>query len=81
LVGRIVVRALELEKALEEVPIEEYAGFSELFGADLYDSLRVESALDSKQSRGGTSPARVTEALARARKDIDSDTTAASTES
>jgi argininosuccinate lyase len=71
LVGRVVMHALERGKPLEEVTLEEYKGFSAVFGDDLYDSLRLESSLAGKSALGGTSPARVSEALAKARNEID----------
>ncbi|HSB10287.1 MAG TPA: argininosuccinate lyase [Blastocatellia bacterium] len=71
LVGKVVTSAIEQEKSLDEVTVEDYKRLSELFGEDLYDSLRLEWSLSSKQAVGGTSPIRVTEALAKARKEID----------
>ena len=71
LVGRVVMHAIEHGKALEEVRLEEYREFSEVFDEDLYESLRLESSLASKSALGGTSPERVAEALAKARDEID----------
>jgi argininosuccinate lyase len=67
LVGRVVMRAIEQGKALEEIPLEEYQGFSNVFGDDLYASLSLESSLASKAAVGGTSPVCVEDALIRAR--------------
>ena len=71
LVGRVVMYAIQQGKPLEEISLEDYATFSELFGDDLYASLRLESSLDTKQTVGGTSPERVSEALLKARSEID----------
>ena len=71
LVGRVVVYAIERGKPLEEISLDEYREFSPVFGDDLYASLRLESSLSSKSARGGTSPERVSEALAKARKESD----------
>ena len=71
LVGRVVMHAIEQGKPLEEITIEEYQGFSEVFGDDLYDSLALESSLAAKSTIGGTSSARVRDALIKARKEID----------
>jgi len=67
LVGRIVIRAIEAGKRLEEIPLEQYREFSEVFGEDLYDSLTLESSLSNKSPVGGTSPASVQNALSKAR--------------
>jgi argininosuccinate lyase len=71
LVGRVVMHAIEQGKPLEEIAIEEYQGFSEVFGDDLYASLSLDSSLGSKSAVGGTSRERVIEALAKARDGID----------
>jgi argininosuccinate lyase len=71
LVGRVVMHAIEKGKSLEEITREEYQGFSDVFGDDLYDSLGLESSLAAKSTIGGTSPARVRDALVKARKEID----------
>ena len=71
LVGRVVAYALENDRPLEEIPLEEYKKFSEVFGDDLYVSLRLESSLAGKQAIGGTSPERVREALLKARSELE----------
>ena len=71
LVGRVVMHANERGKPLEEIPLEEYQEFSPVFGADLYDSLSLEASLAGKSAVGGTSTARVGDALLNARNEID----------
>jgi argininosuccinate lyase len=70
LVGRVVMHAIEQSKPLEEITLEEYRGFSEAFGDDLYASLGLESSLDAKSAIGGTSSARVRDALMKARVEL-----------
>ena len=70
LVGRVVSYAIEQGKSLEEVSLEEYRRFSPLFDEALYDALTLDASLRSKSARGGTSPDRVAEALARARAEL-----------
>src|SRR6476646_10548672 len=41
LVGRVVMHAIARGKPLEGIPLEEYREFSEVFGDDLYASLRL----------------------------------------
>jgi len=71
LVGRVVTQAIEQSKPLEGITLEEYRGFSDLFGDDLYASLSLESSLGSKSAIGGTSADRVGQSLVNARKEID----------
>ncbi|HWP42936.1 MAG TPA: argininosuccinate lyase [Blastocatellia bacterium] len=66
LVGRIVSYAIEKGRRLEELAMEEYRNFSPLFDEGLYEALELKSSLASKSARGGTSPERVSEALAAA---------------
>jgi argininosuccinate lyase len=70
LVGRVVSYAIEQGKSLEVLSLEEYRRFSPLFDEALYDSLTLDASLRSKSVRGGTSPDRVAEALARAREEL-----------
>jgi argininosuccinate lyase len=69
LVGEVVMYASEQGKPLEEISLDEYRNFSTLFEKDLYEALK--SSLANKGLRGGTSPERVSEALSKARSEID----------
>jgi argininosuccinate lyase len=69
-VGRAVAYAIEQGKALEQLSLDEFKPFSPLFEGDLYDALKLESSLSNKPARGGTSPARVAEALAKAKAEL-----------
>jgi len=51
--------------------LEEYREFSEVFGDDLYAALSLESSIASKTATGGTSSARVGDALANARRELE----------
>jgi argininosuccinate lyase len=70
LVGKVVMHAIEQGKPLEDIPLDEYRGFSAMFGDDLYASLSLESSLATKQSVGGTATARVQQALLNARRGL-----------
>jgi argininosuccinate lyase len=70
-VGRAVAYAIEHGKALEQLSLDEFKQFSPLFEDSLYTALTLESALANKPARGGTSPDRVAEALARAKAELD----------
>jgi argininosuccinate lyase len=69
-VGRVVSFAIEEGKSLEQVSIEQYREFSDVFDETLYDAITVEASLASKAARGGTSPERVGEALEKAKAEI-----------
>jgi argininosuccinate lyase len=69
-VGKIVMRALELGKALEELPLIEYRSFSPLFEGDLYRCLSLEKTVSRRREQGGTAPATVRKAVAFFRERI-----------
>ena len=64
-VGQLVAKAIESHRKIEDFSLAELQQFSSLFGADVSDHLTLEGALKSRDVIGGTSPARVKEALAR----------------
>jgi argininosuccinate lyase len=70
-VGRVVMHAIERGKSLEDITVEKYREFSALFDNDLYEAIALESSLANKSTVGGTSPAQVSEALSKARSEID----------
>ena len=45
--------------ALEDLPLEEYKQFSELFDEELYDAVNLENCVKRRISEGGTSVASV----------------------
>jgi argininosuccinate lyase len=69
-VGRIVVRAIERGVELQELSLDELRSTSALIDEDIREALSLEKTLESKRQTGGTSPARVSEALAAARKSV-----------
>ncbi len=62
--------AIEKRCELEGLTLEELKGFRTEFDSDFYDALKLESVLASHDVPGGTAPARVSQALADARKRI-----------
>jgi argininosuccinate lyase len=72
IVGKIIMRASELELALEELPLRDYQSFSPLFEEDLYQCLSLEKALKERKERGGTAPATVRRSIRKFRKRIQS---------
>ncbi len=69
IVGRLVSYAIKKGKSFSELSLDEYKGFSPLFGGDVY-SISVESSIATRDIIGGTAPKQVERALARAKKAI-----------
>jgi argininosuccinate lyase len=69
-VGKVVLRAIEQETRIEELPLAELQKFSSLIDTDVYDALSLEQTINSKQQTGGTARASVMESLARARHEL-----------
>ncbi len=66
-VGRVVLHASRSGATLEGLPLEELRRFSPLIGADVKDALGVDASLRARAVIGGTAPAAVVRALAKAR--------------
>lgn len=69
-VGRVVMRALERGVELEGLALNELRLISALIDADVFEALSLETTLGTKSQVGGTSPARVSEALVAARHSL-----------
>jgi argininosuccinate lyase len=65
--GRIVLHAIEHGIELQDLALVEMRSLSSLIEEDIFDALSLEQTLATKSQTGGTSPARVAEALAAAR--------------
>ena len=69
-VGKIVTRAIELGKELEQMTIEELRKFSIKIDEDVYETLLLEQTLGSKSQIGGTARDLVEAALEFARDSL-----------
>jgi len=69
IVGRLVGYAAGKDKTLSELDIKEYQRFSKLFKADV-KKITIESSVAARNVTGGTAPAQVKRALARARRRV-----------
>ena len=67
-VGQIVMRAIERGVELQQLSLDELRSLSALIDTDVFEALSLESTLETKAQIGGTSTARVAEALVAARK-------------
>jgi argininosuccinate lyase len=70
-VGRIVLKAIESGRELDQLTLSEIKEFSSLVEEDVYESLSLEQTLASKGQKGGTSRGQVNEALKNARELLD----------
>ncbi len=69
-VGKIVMRAIELKKELNQMELREFQKFSALIDGGVYEALSLERTLASKSQIGGTARDGVDAALARVRESI-----------
>src|SRR6185436_2947774 len=69
-VGKVVRRAIDLRKELEQLSLAELQSFSTLFAEDVHIALSLDQTLRSKSQTGGTSPETVASAIAIARKSL-----------
>ena len=67
-VGKMVLFAVEQGRELNDLSLAEFQQFSDKIGDDVFEYLDLENALAAKGQTGGTSPDRVREAIAAARK-------------
>jgi argininosuccinate lyase len=66
--GRVVARAEALGVKLEAMPIGELTAIDTRITPAVFDVLSIDASVASRRSFGGTAPARVREAIARARR-------------
>jgi len=64
------MHALEKKVELADLSLDDLHSFSTLIEPDVFESLSLERTLVTKSQTGGTSPERVAEALAAARKSL-----------
>jgi len=66
IVGNAVHYAIEQNKPLSDLNLNELQGFGAMIEENVYDVLTLEGSVNARSHFGGTSPARVREALAAA---------------
>lgn len=54
--GTIVAYAIDNNKTLDEVSIEEYKKYSDLFNKDIYEAINLKNIVEKRNSFGGPSP-------------------------
>ncbi|WP_386692474.1 Argininosuccinate lyase [Lonepinella sp. MS14434] len=70
IVGETVVYAIQVQKGLEDLTVQEFRQFSDVIGEDVYPILSLQSCLDKRNAKGGVSPLRVAEAIEEAKARI-----------
>ncbi len=71
-IGKAVQMCVERNCELQDLPLEDLRTLSPAFGDDFYESLSLASVLAIHDVPGGTAPNRVRQAIAIARKEIES---------
>ncbi len=56
IVGTIVGHCVKNDTVLDDLPLDEYKKFSEVFERDLYDAISLETCVGTRISQGGTGP-------------------------
>ena len=68
LVGQAVAKAIELNKALDQLPLETLHAFSPLFDQDVYAAISLEECVRKRTSAGGPGPESVAAQIAYVEK-------------
>ena len=69
-VGKAVLFAVEQDRELNDLSLSEFRQFSDSIDEDVFEALDLQNTLAAKAQTGGTSPDRVKEAIAAARKRV-----------
>jgi argininosuccinate lyase len=75
-VGQLVNFAINKQQDLADLSLKEMRGFSDLIEDDVFDFLNLEGSVAARDHIGGTAPAQVKQAIARARKSLSQTQTA-----
>lgn len=68
IVGKAVSYAIENNKNLEELSLEEFKSFCPQIEQDVYDILSIEGSVNARNCPGGTAPSAVKKAIEKAKK-------------
>ena len=70
LTGELVSKCVKEDKVLEDITLDEYKEFSELFDIDLYEEISLTTCVNKRISEGGTSPLSVKKQIEDLKKSI-----------
>jgi argininosuccinate lyase len=68
--GKAVLYAEKQGRALAALSLDELRSFAPAIGGDVFDYIRIEAAVDHRQSQGGTARARVAEQIKKAQEEL-----------
>ena len=68
--GQLVAQCIREDKVLEELPLQVYKEYSDLFEQDLYDEIDLVTCVEKRISEGGTSVASVEKQIAYIRENL-----------
>ncbi len=71
IVGKLTAWSLSNKMAFQNIPLEQYRAFSEVFREDVYQVLDVQAALKARVAIGAPSPANVKKQMARWQKKLE----------
>ena len=63
IIGQLVLRCIELGTSLDELPLEEYKAISSVFEKDIYDSIRMETCVERRNTAGAPGKKAMQDAL------------------
>ena len=70
IVGQIVAECIEKKTVLDNLPLDAYKAHSDIFEEDLYKEISLETCVEKRISKGGTSVASVEYQIAWVRKEL-----------
>ncbi len=70
IVGQIVAECISKSCVLETLPLEEYKKYTDIFEADLFSEISLETCVSKRISAGGTSVESVEEQIAYVKKEL-----------
>ena len=70
IVGQIVAECIEKRTVLDNLPLEAYKAHSDVFENDLYNEISLETCVEKRISKGGTSVSSVEAQIAWVRKEL-----------
>ena len=70
IVGQIVAECIEKKCVLDDLPIEAYRAHTDMFEADLYGEISLETCVSKRISEGGTSVSSVEKQIAYVREEL-----------
>ena len=69
-IGKLVFYAIEHSKSLDDLKLEEFKAFSDLFDNDIYDAISIETCVSKRSIDGGPAPEAVQRSIDYAKKEL-----------